>query len=88
MLSKRALEIKTNIKEITEEEAILLEEVEKYYQEKSGKNSKIEMNFWEKGSMRRVYIKCSWRCKNQNSKGNYFDLVNKWLSDREYGKQF
>lgn len=88
MLSKRALEIKTNIKEISEEEAILLEEVEKYYQEKSGKNSEIEMNFWEKGNMRRVYIKCSWRCKNQNSKGNYFDLINKWLSDREYGKQF
>lgn len=86
-MSKRAEEIKAELG-ITEQEAIVLEEVEKYYQVQENRDSKIEMNLWEKGSMKRVYIKCPWRCKNQNSKGNYFDLANNWLSDRSIGKRF
>lgn len=86
-LSQRAKEIKAELS-VTEEEAKKLEEIEKYYQETEGGLSSLEMNLWEKGAIRRVYIKCSWRCKNQNSKGNYFDLTNNWLSDRAIGKQF
>lgn len=86
-VSERAIEIQKELN-VTEEESKKLEEVEKYYQEKENGTSNLEMNLWEKGSIRRVYVKCSWRCKNQNSKGNYFDLTNNWLSDRAIGKQF
>lgn len=86
-MNKRAEEIKNKLN-VTESEASLLEEVEKYYQEKENGSSKIEMNLWEKGDNRRVYIKCNWRCKNQNGKGNYFDLGSHWLSDKAIGKQF
>lgn len=86
MLSKRAEEIKNQLS-ITEQEALKLEEVEKYYQEECDRDSKINMNLWVKGSMRRVYIKCDWRCNNQN-KNVYFDLTNNWLSDKQLGRQF
>ncbi|WP_143316853.1 hypothetical protein [Clostridium sp. HBUAS56017] len=86
-MSKRADEIKEELN-VSDEEAILLEEVESYYQKEESRDSKIEMSLWEKGNMRRVYIKCPWRCKNQNGKGNYFDLNLHWLSDRSIGRQF
>ena len=86
-MSKRAEEIEAQLG-VTDEEAVKLEEVEKYYQTEENRDSKIKMNLWEKGSMRRVYITCTWRCNNWNSKKNYFDLDSKYLCDRYIGKQF
>lgn len=81
VLSNRALEIKKELG-VTEEEAELLEKVEKKYQEEYARDSKINFSLWEKASFRRVYISCPWRAKNANAKGNYYDLNERYLFDR------
>ena len=86
-VSERAVEIK-NILNVTEEEAILLENVEKYYQDEYARESKIGMNLWIKGDMRRVYINLPWRSRNANAQKNYFDLDSAFLHDRYVSKSF
>lgn len=85
-ISKRAEEIKAELG-VTEEEAVLLETVEKHFLVEYGRNEKILMNLWENYGKKRVYIKCRWRSKYADT-GVYFDLNNKYLYDKQIGMQF
>lgn len=80
-LSNRVIELKEELN-ISEDEAKALEKVELAYQEAYAEDRKVIFNIWEGYGKRRAYITCPWRSKNANSKKNFYDFKEEYLSDR------